>query len=166
MDVYGPSRAGRYVSFLKLFPNMFDIQGSGGNIRVFVKATAAPPSSTLYSELQKSLPEGRQIDEVTLGELARFEGATQVGGASSSTEPARIPRTPRAPEVDPRAPYRRFPNELKIKYSDRNPARRGTPRHARYENYKTAKTVGAARALGATSGDLSADIEKGALTIL
>ena len=40
MDVYGPSKQGRLVSFLKLYPNMFEIQGSGPNIKVFV---AKPP---------------------------------------------------------------------------------------------------------------------------
>ncbi len=28
-DTYGPSRQGRIVSFLKLFPNFFSLQGSG-----------------------------------------------------------------------------------------------------------------------------------------
>ena len=35
MDVYGPARTGRYVLFLKLFPNYFKIQGSGAKIKVF-----------------------------------------------------------------------------------------------------------------------------------
>ena len=38
MDVYGPSRTGRYTSFLKLFPTLFEIVGSGANIRVLPKA--------------------------------------------------------------------------------------------------------------------------------
>ncbi len=34
-DTYGPSRAeGRIVSFLKLYPNLFSLQGSGPNIKV------------------------------------------------------------------------------------------------------------------------------------
>jgi hypothetical protein len=40
MDTYGPARAGRYVSFLKLFPNLFKITGSGPGIRV-MKAVAS-----------------------------------------------------------------------------------------------------------------------------
>ena len=41
-DVYGPSKAGRIVSFLKLYPNMFEIQGSGPNIKVFVAKQPEP----------------------------------------------------------------------------------------------------------------------------
>ena len=40
-DAYGPSLAGRIVFFLKLYQNMFEIQGSGPNIKVFV-AKAEP----------------------------------------------------------------------------------------------------------------------------
>ena len=40
-DVYGPAKAGRIVSFLKLYPNMFEIRGSGPNIKVFEKARAS-----------------------------------------------------------------------------------------------------------------------------
>ena len=41
-DVYGPSRNGRYVSFLKLFPNLFKITGSGAEIKVFKADPPAP----------------------------------------------------------------------------------------------------------------------------
>ena len=41
-DVYGPSKAGRIVSFLKLYPNLFQIQGTGPNIKVFVAKTPEP----------------------------------------------------------------------------------------------------------------------------
>ena len=41
MDVYGPSRSGRYVSFLKLFPKLFEIVGSGPGITV---KKAPPPT--------------------------------------------------------------------------------------------------------------------------
>ena len=80
MDTYGPSRQGRIVSFLKLYPNMFTIQGSGPGIRVLPAAAPARP--------------------------------VQVGGASSSSGPAE--RQPRALEIDPRAPYRRFPNDQRV----------------------------------------------------
>jgi hypothetical protein len=40
MDIYGPSKAGRIVSFLEIYPNIFELQGSGPNIKVFV---AKPP---------------------------------------------------------------------------------------------------------------------------
>ena len=42
MDTYGPARAGRYVSFLRLFPNLFKVTGSGPGLRV-MKADPPPP---------------------------------------------------------------------------------------------------------------------------
>jgi len=135
-DVYGPSKQGRIVNFLKLYPNLFSLQGSGPNIKVL---PAAPP------EPRPARP-------------------AQVGGASGSSEPARE-RQPRALEIDPRAPYRKFPNTQRVRYGA-NPARVGTPRHARYEAYKEAVTIGEARRLGATSQDISLDIQKGALVLL
>ena len=84
---------------------MFEIQKCGPNIKVFV---AKPP------EPRPAVPK-----------------PVQVGGASSSSAPAE--REPRAIEVDPRAPYRRFPNETRVECGD-NPARIGTPRFRRYEN--------------------------------
>ena len=65
---------------------------------------------------------------------------------------------PRALEIDPRDPYRRFPNELRVEYGA-NPARVSTPRYRRFDNYKEATTIGGARRLGATSQDLSLDIQ-------
>ena len=73
--------------------------------------------------------------------------------AANSTE-----RAPRAIEVDPRAEYRRFPNEIRVEYQEQNPARRNSERFRRYENYKRAKTIGEARSLGATSQDISQDL--------
>ena len=64
-----------------------------------------------------------------------------------------------------RALYRRFPNDRKVEYGD-NPARVATPSYRRYENYKGATTIGAARRLGATSQDISLDIQAGALRLL
>ena len=141
MDVYGPSRQGRIVSFLKLYPNLFEIQGSGPNIKVFVAKA----------------PEPRPV-------VAR---PVQVGGASSSNDPAPHmgrDRQPRTIEIDPRAPYRRYPNEQRVEYGA-NPARVNTPRHRRFEAYKVATTIGAARRLGATSQDISMDVAAGALTL-
>ncbi len=89
----------------------------------------------------------------------------QVGGASSSVAPPRE-RAERGLEEDPRAPYRKFPNAQRVQYSAANPARTGTPRHARYETYKVASTIGIARSLGAKSQDISMDIAAGALVLL
>ena len=75
-------------------------------------------------------------------------------------------RQARTLEVDPRAAYRRFPNEQRVEYKDQNPARIGTPRFRRYESYKVTHTIGAARRLGATSQDISQDLTAGALTLL
>ena len=116
---------------------MFEVQGSGPNIKVFV---AKPP------EPRPVVPR-----------------PVQVGGASSSSAPAE--RQPRAIEIDPRAPYRRFPNDQRVEYGD-NPARVGTPRYRRYENYKTATTIGGARRMGSSSQDISLDIAAGALRLL
>ena len=68
-------------------------------------------------------------------------------------------------EIDPRAPYRRFPNDQKVHYAE-NPARVNTPRHRRYEKYRVATTVGAARRLGATSQDISMDVAAEAMKLL
>ena len=131
MDTYGPARAGRYVSFLKLFPNLFKITGSGLGIRVY---KAAPPAQS---------------------------PAQPPSQARSSTD-----RAPRAMEVDLRAAYRRFPNELRVAYQDENPARPNGARYNRYESYKRANTIGQARSLGATSQDISMDISIGAVKLL
>ena len=75
-------------------------------------------------------------------------------------------RQARTLEIDPRAIYRRFPNEQRVEYKDQNPARLGTPRFRRYEAYKVTHTIGAARRLGATSQDISQDMAAGALTLM
>ena len=71
-------------------------------------------------------------------------------------------RVPRAVEVDPRAAYRRFPNETAVVYSTENPARPNSERYRRYERYRVARTIGEARRLGATSQDISLDLAAGA----
>ena len=139
-EAYGPAKAGRIVSFLKLYPRLFALQGSGPGIKV---SPAAPPPP------QPTRPR-----------------PVQVGGASSSSAAPPRERAERALEIDPRAPYRRFPNEQKVRYKEANPARAGTMRHARYEAYKTATTIGEARRLRATSLDISLDVQRGALTLL
>jgi len=138
-DTYGPSKQGRIASFLKLYPNLFSIQGSGPNIKV-LPATA---------------PEPRPAWPVQV--------SIERGASSSSSGPRE--RQLRALEVDPRAPYRRFPNDQRVRYGA-NPARPGTPRFRRYERYKEAATVGGARRLGATSQDISMDVAAGALELL
>jgi len=134
-DTYGPSKQGRVVSFLKLYPNYFALQGSGPSIKVLPAAVPEP----------------------------RAPRPVQVGGASSSSGPAE--RQPRSIEIDPRAPHRRFPNDQKVQYGE-NPARVNTPRHRRYEKYRVATSIGAARRLGASSQDISMDVAAGALKLL
>ena len=75
-------------------------------------------------------------------------------------------RAPRAAEVDPRAQYRRFPNEMRVAYSANNPARIDSERYKSYDNYKTATTIGEARVLGATSQDITLDLSAGAVRII
>lgn len=134
-DTYGPSKQGRIVSFLKLYPNHFSLQGTGPSIKVLPAAAPEP----------------------------RAPRPVQVGGASSSSGPAE--RQPRAIEVDPRAPYRRFPNEQRVRFED-NLGRPGGPRWVRFDKYKVANTIGGARRLGATSQDISMDVAAGALVLL
>ncbi len=132
--LYGPSKTGRIVNFLKLYPKHFQMQGSGPKIKVL---PAAPPP-----------PQPARV---------------QVGGASGSAAPRE--RAERGLEEDPRAPYRKFPNEQRARYGA-NPARPGTPRHGRYEAYKIATNFLEARRLEATSQDISLDVAAGALTLL
>jgi len=137
-DTYGPAKQGRIVSFLKLYPTYFAIQGSGPGIKV----------------LPAAAPEPRPARPV------------QVGGASSSSGPAILgERQPRTLEVDPRASYRKFPNYQRIRFED-NPGRPGGPRWVRFEKYKAATTIGGARRLGATSQDISMDVAAGVLVLL
>ncbi len=125
---------------LKLYPRLFQLQRSGAKIRVLPAPAPAP--------------------------VAR---PVQVGGSSGSAAPeeprerqARIVEVP-----DSRAPYRRFPNDQRIYYKVGNPARAGSVRHARFEAYKTATTIGEARRLGgATSQDISMDIAAGKFLLL
>ena len=128
MDTYGPARAGRYVSFMRICPSLFKLIGSGPGLRVM---KADPPAQ------QQPRP------------------------AQSSTD-----RAPRTIEVDPRAAYRRFPNETAVVYQDTNPARPNGDRYKRYEKYKRATTIGQARSLGATSQDISLDLGAGAVRLL
>ena len=94
MDLFLENRhtkVGRIVFFVKLYRNHFEIQGSGPNIKVFVAKAPEPRPATARP--------------------------AQVGGASSSSDQAPRERQPRAIEIDPRAPYRRFPNDQKVEWS-------------------------------------------------
>ena len=88
----------------------------------------------------------------------------QVGGAGSSGAP--VERQPRAIEIDRRAPYRRIPNEQRLRYTVENPKRVGTAAYRRYETYKSATDAGMARRLGSTPMDFKIDAEKGYVTLL
>ncbi len=151
-DTYGPSRQGRIVSFLKLYPRLFVIQGSGPGIKV-VPAAPTPPQPV-------------QPRPIQVGRASSSSAAPPSSGREPKAGGSAPSRAERALEIDPRAPYRRFPNEQRVRYEVTNPARAGTPRHARYEAYKTATTIGEARRLGATSQDISMDIQRSALTLL
>lgn len=89
-DTYGPSKAGRIASFLKLYPKLFYFLS-----RVLDQASGCSLRHSWRREAR----------------------AVQVGGASSSGGPAAA-RQPRAIEVDHRAPYRRFPNEQRVRFGD------------------------------------------------
>ena len=122
MDVYGPSRTGRYTSFLKLFPTLFEIVGKGANIKVLPTVTE------------------------------QIRSPVQLEPASSSNEP----RFRRSPNL--------FPSEMKVRFNN-NYARPGTQRFDRFEIYKSARTIGEARRLGALTHDIMAALAAGAMTI-
>ncbi len=63
-------------------------------------------------------------------------------------------------DLAPRAPRRGLPAATPITFQPDNPHRGGTAAYARYDLYKGAQSVGAARELGATSQDLKGDLEK------
>jgi len=56
-------------------------------------------------------------------------------------------------------------NETKIEYIDRNPKRKGSKAHARFQKYMTAKTVAKFLELGGLKADLRYDSEKGFVEI-
>ena len=97
--------------------------------------------------------------------LQEEKGEVRVVAKSTSGNVCVRERAERAIEIDARAPYRKFPNEQRVVYGA-NPARVNTPRYRRYENYSDASTIGGARRLGATSQDISQDIQAGALRLL
>lgn len=64
-DVYGLARAGRYVSFLKLYPQKFTLTGSGQNIKVTKtppREAAASSSSSAPVPIPRTPREPYQID--------------------------------------------------------------------------------------------------------
>ena len=57
-----------------------------------------------------------------------------------------------------------FEDGSEVEFEESNPKRTGTGAHARYEVYKTAKTIGQARELGASNPDLKAASDSGAMS--
>merc|ERR1712008_58545 len=51
----------------------------------------------------------------------------------------------------------KFGKDQKVHFDEKNPKRPGSLSYARYEKYKSASTVSAARKLGAAVGDISHD---------
>ena len=87
--------------------------------------------------------------------------------SSSSTDLQRIPRgsrvyTPRVgPPPAPPPPKGNYPDSTPIEFDQINPKRSPSASYDLYEQYKTARTVGEARSLGATRGHIRYDIVKG-----
>ena len=84
---------------------------------------------------------------------------------SGSTDLVRIPRGSRIyiPRVGPR-PTPRVPplnDDLAIEFDQDNPKRAGSQSYQLYELYKSARSVGEARRLGASTGHVRYDIKKG-----
>jgi len=79
--------------------------------------------------------------------------------------PVRIPRASRIyiPRVGPPAPptKRELRDDLPVTFQVENPKLPGSKVHAAYVRYKTATTVGEARALGQSKPMIRYDIDKG-----
>ncbi len=135
-DVYGSRKTGRIVNFLKLYPKLFSIHGSGPKIKVF---PAAPPSPKRRVQCKSAaLVAARH----RLPESERNVGSKKILAPLTGSS-----RTRRERDMGPILQDRGH-------------------RHARYEAYKVATTLGEARRLGATSQDISLDVTAGALTLL
>ena len=64
-------------------------------------------------------------------------------------------------DLAPRVPRRGLPGATAVTFQPDNPFRGGTDRYVRYEAFRTATTVGQARSLGATPGDLKESLDRG-----
>ena len=83
------------------------------------------------------------------------------GAASSSSAPgAPRGRPVGVADVAPRVARRVMAADTALLRTPDNPYRIGSAARARYELYKAATTIGAARTLGATPTDLKSGIEK------
>ena len=56
--------------------------------------------------------------------------------------------------------------DIVIEYNQTNPKQKSSKSYQRYENYKSATTIGDAKKLGATLGDMENDYKKGLLKII
>ena len=133
VELYGPSKSGRYVSFLKLFSNLFKLTGSGSEIKVF------------------------KADSVTPRPVQVGGSSSSAAPSSSSTERAR-----RAIETNPRIVLYPSWLKVKFT-QDNPAQKVGSQRYLRYERYKRSKTMGEARDLGLTTQDIQLDLAAGAL---
>ena len=84
----------------------------------------------------------------------------QARGAAASSGASRG-RPAGAVDVALRVPRRGLPAATPILFQPDNPHRGGTAAYTRYDLYKNAQSVGAARTLSATPQDLKGDLEKG-----
>ena len=121
-------------------------------------------------ELDQEAIEDKRSLEAIEDEIAieMIEDVQQAGQPSSSSELQRVPRGSRIyiPRVGPPAPPPpkenvNHPDSTPIDFIQDNPKKVGSQSHELYEAYKTAKTIGEARALGATRGHIRYDIFKG-----
>ena len=113
-----------------------------------------------------------EMDQEAIEDAPRSEAIENVeppaGQPSSSTELMRVPRGSRIyiPRVGPPAPPPpkrsvNYPDYTTIEFIQDNPKQIGSKSRELYEAYKTAKTIGEARAAGATRGHIRYDISKG-----
>ena len=115
------------------------------------------------SDVYKLPKQGRVARFLRLfGFLLSGSGAgmsVQLPASSASSQPARG-RPHGATDLTPRIPRAVLPAHSVLTWTPDNPFRGGSAARARYELYKSATTVGAARALGATSQDIRIGLTK------
>jgi hypothetical protein len=131
---------------------------SGPYFEVALILNSALSTVEMYKALDSD-PETRKF----LNEIIRtyWESGSYTAAYDKLKEPVEEPDTPSTPSL---AEALRN-DEQKISFNQINPKNNGTKSRARYEAYKSAASIGAAKQLGATKNDLNHDFRKEFMTI-